>query len=67
MYRSTSSTKSSLFHHNYIQKVSCEENTHLTVGYPHPHLYSRINSRFQMVQIKMLNKLDFSQEFCSSE
>lgn len=43
-----------------VQKTSREENMHLAVGCPHLHLYSRINSRFEVVQIKMLNKLDFS-------
>lgn len=40
--------------------MSCEENMHLTVGFLHLCLYSRMYSRFQMVQIKMFNKPDFS-------
>lgn len=47
--------------------MSREENMNLTVGSSHLCQYSKMYSRFQVVQIKMFNKPDFSSEFCFPE
>lgn len=47
--------------------MSREESMNLTVGSPHLCQYSKMYSRFQVVQIKMFNKPDFSSEFCFPE